>query len=490
MRKRISLALVLALFSTLLFVRAYAADSDEWSAAPVVTKVYESGKEQLIVEWEGSADLYYVYLDGKKTATVNLNYAILDVKAGRHQLQILPIRLQSKEGDKNFGFEVSLPLKALKLPFAEDEELKASANVDLSAFGIDPKDVLQGTRSPILTLNYNTSPFFSATPEVTSAATDFDDNVILTFTDKYDSESYQIGVKSGKDVTYVEFDRSAADAAKWITKDNSTVTVILDRDYLKKQGCMIPELDEKYSFTVKLGKYAVDLVSGEAEPTMLLGSKESKGYGYTPTAAWKTAPEITYASQSADGQVTLRWTHETNGLACEYEVIRINKVLGVKKGEEILGQTAKNEFVVNDLMNGTIDFAVVPVYKEEKGEASETAAVELSNSWVAAPSLTCEALSGNRVRLTWESAAGVESYHIVVYAGSGSVLRFVNLDYKKYGEFDVTAKPGKMEYIYEFGSEAATDNGVKLRFEIYGLRHAANGEEQRSAVSKQSLVIQ
>ena len=495
MRKTACLLAAMLILSVLLSFPVLADNEGEWSAEPIITKVYESGKEQIILEWEGNSDLYYVYLDGKKAATVNLNYAILDIKPGHHQLQILPIKLESKNADSSFGFEFSIPLNNfIKIPFLSNNEesrnLSASANLDFASLGIDPKDILQGTRSSIFTVNYNSSSFFNAVPEIVSAATDFDDNVILSFIDKYDSDSYGIGIKSGKDITYVEFDRASDQCSKWIDKSNSSVTIVLDREYLKSQGCMIPELDEKYSFSVRLGRYAANMVTGEREDTMLLGSKDSKAFSYTPTAAWKTAPEITYASQTADGQVTLRWTHEANGLDCEYEVIRINRLLGVKKGEDVLGKTAKHEFVINDLMNGKVGFVIVPVYAKQQGEASNEASVEVANSWVAAPELTCEALPDNRVRLTWTAAAGVESYHIEVYAGSGSALRFVNLDYKKYKEFDIPATSRKMEYIIEYGNELVTDSGVRLRFEIYAVRHAANGAEQKSSVSKQVLQIQ
>lgn len=489
MRKTICMLVLILVVTASLGFPVFTEGEDDWSAAPVITKVYESGENQIILEWDGTADFYYVYLDGKKAATVNLNYAILNVKRGRHQLQILPIKLESKGGDSTFGFDVSVPLPEVVSKLL-GESLEASANVDLSALGIDPKNIIQGKRSQIFTLNYNGSPFFDAVPEIVDAATDFNDNVVLSFIDKYDSDSYGIGVKSGKDITYVEFDRSSRTGAEWIEKNNANVTIVLNRDYLKSQGCMVPELNEKYSFTVRLGKYSVNLVSGEPEPTMLLGSKDSKGFTYTPVAAWKTAPEITYASQTADGQITLRWTHDTNGLICEYEVVRINRLFGVKRGSDILGKTTKHEFVVNDLMNGKANFVVVPLHIEELGDASDEVSVEVANSWVAAPELSCEVLADKRVRLSWVALSGVESYHVVVYAGSGSALRFVNLDYKEYKTFDIPAKVGKMDYIFEYGDDIVTDNGVRLRFEIYAVRHTRLGNEQRSAVSKQTLHIQ
>ena len=491
MRKVIRLLSVLLTVMVSLSFPILTVVADDWDVEPVITKVYESGKEQIILEWEGNADFYYVYLDGKKAATVNLNYAILNVKRGRHQIQILPIKLESKGNNSTFGFSVSLPLpEMISAILGDTDSLEASANVDLSAFGIDPKNILQGARSKVFTLNYNSNQLLDAVPEIVDAGTDFNDNVVLSFIDKYDSDSYGIGIKSGKDITYVEFDRFSPACAEWINKSNSNVTIVLDREYLKSQNCMIPELGEKYTFTVRLGRYAVNLITGEPELTMLLGSKESKAISYTPVAAWKTAPEITYASQTADGQVTVRWAHEADGLNCEYEVVRIDRLLGVKKGQEVLGKTTEHEFVANDLMNGKFGFAVIPVYAKERGDASDEVSVEVVNNWVAAPELSCEALPNNRVRLTWIAASGVETYHIVVYAGSGSALRFINMDYKEYKTTDVPATAGQMEFDFEYGDELVTDNGVRLRFEINAVRHAADGTEQKSSISKQVFKMQ
>ncbi len=490
--RRTAWLLVIALIASLLIgfpIHAFADGTDDWSAEPIITKIYESGKEQIILEWEGSADFYYVYMDGKKVATVNLNYAILNVKRGRHQLQILPIQIESKGNSSTFGFDVSLPLPKV-ISAVLGDELEASANLDLGALGIDPKNILQGTRSKIFTVNYNSTQLIDSVPEILSAATDFDDNVVLSFVDKYDSDSYGIAIKSGKDVTYVEFDCFSPTCTEWINKSNANVTIVLNRDFLKSQGCIVPELGQKYSFTVRLGEYAVNLISGETEPTMLLSSKDSKAFSYTPTAAWKTAPEISYASQTADGQITLQWEHDANNLDCEYEVVRIDRILGVKKGEEVLGRTKEHQFVVNDLMNGKVAFAVVPVMLMEKGEISDEVSVEVSNSWVVAPELSCEVLLDKKVRLAWTAAFGVENYHITAYAGSGSLLRLVNLDYKMYQELDVPVTDEKMEYIFEYGDELVMDNGVRLRFEIYAVRHSAKGTEQRSSVTKQTIQIQ
>ena len=481
--KRLVLSFLMLAVLLSLGVSAAAVDDDVWKTAPVIKSVYEADKEQLIVEWEGNSDLYQVYLDGKKVSTVNLNGAIIEAKPGRHQIQIVTIKLESKGVDSSFSLEIG-ESEGGKLGLG-----KIGLNIDLAALGIDPKDIIQGSQSETFTLTYAVDPLFSAVPEITEAATDHQDRVVLSFKDKYNSDLYRIGIKNGKDVNYIEFDPASAEASELVIKNNTSVTVILDQEYLKKCGCMIPELDEKHSFSVTLEKYAVDLVSHAAETSAIHCSKESKSLSYTPVAAWKTAPEIVYASQTADGQVTLRWEHDAGPLKCEYEVKEITKTLGVKRKETVLSRSSQKELIIKDLMNGTYYYTVTAVYSGEAGDTSDEVSLKLNNDWVTAPVLICEALPDNQIKLTWQAAPGVESYHVTVYAGSGSLLRYVNLDFKQYSEFDVQAKAGNMEYIFTYGEDIVSDNGVKLKFEIYGVRHTAKGAEQQSSSSKQIIAV-
>lgn len=140
-------------------------------------------------------------------------------------------------------------------------------------------------------------------------------------------------------------------------------------------------------------------------------------------------------------------------------------------------------------MNGKYTFVIVPVHGNDTGTASAESAVEVKNSWVAAPSLACELVNGNQIKLKWTSPQEIERYHIAVSAGSGSVLRFVNLDYKPYKEFDVDAKPGVMEYTFQYDQKIDPENGTKLKIEIYGLRHATSGAEQKSSASAQTILL-
>ena len=160
---------------------------EEWKEMPIITHVYERAEEELSLEWEGNAELYQVYVDGKKVSTVHLGIAIISLKPGSHQIVVIPIKYESKNADTSFELNVGIK-----------EKYEAGVNIDLGAFGIDPKDLLQGTPSQTFTINYTPDPLLNAVPEIVSADTDLDDRVLLTFTDHYDSDVYRITIKSGK----------------------------------------------------------------------------------------------------------------------------------------------------------------------------------------------------------------------------------------------------------------------------------------------------
>ena len=297
-------------------------------------------------------------------------------------------------------------------------------------------------------------------------------------------------VRHKNDRNYVTFRFTDGDESRFITKTNSRVSIVLDPEILRGQECMVPELNDEYRFSVQLRKYSVDLITGEKEKTVILDSKTSSELVYRVAAAWKKAPGITFASQTADGQITLQWDHEDYGLGCEYAVMKINKALGIVTGEEELGRTEGHEYVISDLTNGGYCIKITPVLNGEKGSQSAEANVDIKNEWVVAPKLETEMLGGRRVWLTWKASPNVESYHITVYTGdNNSLLRYVDLDYSKYTEIDVAAAEGEMEYVYTYDKEIDDENGLRMKFEICGIRHTAQGSEQKSAVSSKTMVL-
>ena len=132
----------------------------------------------------------------------------------------------------------------------------------------------------------------------------------------------------------------------------------------------------------------------------------------------------------------------------------------------------------------------MPLYNGEKGNTSNEMTVDVKNDWVIAPTLFYKQIEKNQVKLSWSASSNVEVYHITVYAGNNdSLLRYVDLDYSKYTELDLPVERSDMEYIFTYSDEYNSENGQKLKFEIYGVRHSANGTEQKSATSTQIITI-
>ena len=477
--RKVWIAMVLAiLMLTGSFVFVAAENNEEWFASPIITKAFEQATGEIYIEWEGKAPVYQIHLDGKKVTDVIVNHHVIKMDKGIHNIVIYPINeIREAETKLDFGINV-------------DEVAGGNLSIDLAALGIDPKRLASGNPSETLTLDYKPSQIRNGTPDNLSAITDPENRVVFSFADQYTADEYLVTIKHRNDKNYVTFNVNDDKAKELIHKENTVTSLILDPAFLQEQECLIPELNEEYKFTVQLRKYGTNIITGEKERTIINESKVSGELAYKVTAAWKMPAAITFASQTADGQFTIRWNHEDYGQSCEYAVMKIKKVLGVMTGEELIGRAKDHEYIINDLVNGSYCFNIVPLLNDEKGIYSSDANVDIRNDWVVAPELVCEQIGTDEVRLSLKSVANIEKYHITVSTGdTTSLLRFVDLDYSKYAEFDVEATEGEMKYIYHYDKEVDTENGLKIKFEIYGLRHSESGEEQRSAVSVQSLVM-
>lgn len=476
--KKLLLIILIILFSSP--VLAQCESNESWNTAPVITSAYEISSGKLYLEWTGTASVYQVYMDGKSVSSVIVNNAVIPVTKGTHTIMVYPID-EIREVDTKI--DVGIGSDKIKV-------LNLDLGIDLAMIGLDPKKLVAGTPSNPLSIDYSPNTILNAKPEQLSAITNSSDQVLLSFSDRYHADEYIVSIKCGNDINYVKYKKESPAANSLIQQNGNIITLTLDPSFLESQECMIPELDNKYSFTVQLRKHANDMLSGEKISHVIHQSKESAPYQYRPVAAWKTAPSISYASQTADGEITIQWDHEDYGLHCEYAVLKINKALGIKTGEEQIGITTENSFVISDLMNGSYSISVAPIYANEKGNNSSDVTINVQNDWVIAPILTCEELDANRVCLSWLSVEGVETYHITVYKGDNdSLLRFVDLDFSKYSEFDLQAATGTMEYVYSYDKEINPETGEKIKFEIYGIRHALDGSEQKTAISSKILTI-
>ena len=479
MKKAIAILFIL----TLMFSMAsFAEETTDWSIPPVFTKAYEQSAGKVYIEWEGNAPLYQIYLDGNKIADVTVSHYILDLSKGTHSVMIYPIYIEKTGAENKIGLDVGLPIPVV--------EADIKLDLDLASLGLGDRNLIPGNVSEALYIDYKANPIIDGTATDLSASTDFNNNVVLSFNDQFNADEYEVMIKKGNNANYVTFYADDEEDADLIIEDNALVSLVLDKAFLAKQDCPQPVMNEEYKFAVLMRKYARDYVSGEKIRSTIHSSKTSSELTYKPTELWKTAPAIDYASQTADGEITLRWSHEDNGLGCEYAVMKINKVLGVMTGEENIGTTKEHEFIIRDLVNGGYCFNIVPTYDGEKGTYSADANIEVKNEWVVAPSLACEQTGAKQVKLSWKAPANIEQYHITVYTGdNNNLLRFVDLDYSKYTEFDLEASEGDMEYIYEYDKDVDPVNGLIMKFEIYGLRHTESGAEQKSATSSQTIIL-
>lgn len=472
------LSCIILLIMVLFVAAAVGEQNNNWDSAPTITVAYEISAEKLYLKWEGNSLLYQVQMDGKRIMDVGQSEAIIPVKKGTHTILVYPVISEKTDNNKIAGNINAMG--SLGLDFS----------LDLSSLGIGNQDLIYGNVSNPLYIDYNPNPILNAVPEKLSATTIENDTVKLSFVDRYNADEYFITIKSGNDNNFIQFN-ALDDSASFISREKGFASVVLDSDYLSSKNCMIPEVNEKYSFQVQLRKYAVNLIDNEKIKTVMLESKPSKWYDYTPIAAWKTAPVITFASQTADGQVKIAWEHDNFGVDVAYSVVKNNKALFVKTGEEIIGETKEHEFIINDLTNGNYSLSVVPKNQNESGPNSDEINIEVKNDWVTAPKLECEQIGNNQVKLNWTAPENIESYHITVYTGdSGSLLRFVDGDYKKVSENDVDAVAGPMEFIYTFEGSADNDAAIRLKFELYGIHHTQSGDEQKSAVSSATIVLE
>lgn len=445
---------------------------------PVITSAYELSAGKLYLEWTGNAPVYQVFVDGSSVTSVIVTNTTITLERGTHTIRVYPFS-EKNNADTTIDFGLNI--------------LKAGGNIslDLAALGLDPKKLTAFTPSEPLNIDYRPDSVFESAPDKFSAITDQNDRILLSFTERQYADEYVVSLTIDRDVNHINYRCADPDHAAWIARDGNRVTLILDPAWLSAKGYMVPEIGEKCTFKVQMRKQAVDYITAEKKSNVIHESKASDPFEYTPVEAWKTAPEITYASQTADGEFTLRWSHDNYGAGCTYQVMKVNKTFGIKTGEERLGTVPEKEFVLRDQMNGTITLTVVPELNGQKGTPSPETDVEIKNEWVAAPVLTCEPLDNRSVRLSWQAAEKVETYHLSVYAGNNdSLLRYIGMDYELREERDITATAGEMSYTFNLrDGEEIPDEGLRFRFELYGLRHAENGSEQKTAVSKEEYVI-
>lgn len=211
------LVVVFMLLLLALTTSAYADDAVAWNTKPVITAVYEQEAGKVYVEWTGAAPAYWVYMDGKQIQTVPVPSAIVDMSRGTHVLKIVPIH---KTDGSSFNFGVSGLGK-----------LGLGLDVDLNTTEME-----SGVPSESVSINFMPDQLFTATPETPRAAMNLEDQVVLTFTDIYSADEYQITIKSGRDAWYFILNMTDTSIEQYLQQDGYNVSVCLKPELLTDKG--------------------------------------------------------------------------------------------------------------------------------------------------------------------------------------------------------------------------------------------------------------
>ena len=473
---------ILIVLILLVCTQAIAEETGDWTSAPVFTKAYEASEGVVYFEWMGNAPYYQVYIDGKETDVVSVPNTLLKVENGAHTVRVFPIN-EADEADENEG-------GGIKFGFDLPIEVGLNFDVDVDALGLEKKDLVAGNPSEDLSFDYRADTIFSSTPGELAAETDEYDRVVLSFVDRNNTDEYIVTIKNGKDIGYVTFDINDEKYAPLVENEGTRVKLLLDPQHLQEQGCLLPELDVEQKFAVQVRKYSLDLLSGSVMETVVHESKQSDELKYTPMSVWKNAPEIVSANQTADGQLELVWAHVGESMGCEYNIMLVEKALGVKTGESIIAATSALQYTLSDLEDGKYCFSIAPTKNGQQGIHSKEMDIEIKNEWSNAPSIEIKSKGNKTVSLAWATHESIVSYHISVYAGdNASLLRFVDMDYSLCAEIDIENNTPQILFEYNYDEEIDPEKGVKLKFEVYGVRYAADGHEQRTSVAEDEITL-
>lgn len=466
---------LLILVLLLLSVLGVGLAETDWKTAPEIVEAYEVERNVVYLEWTGNAQIYRIDLDGKQAAMVNGTNSQIPVKGqGRHHVTIYPANVVRND-------EINTDMK---LDFNLGRIGGLGINLDLASLGIDPKKVEVGTASKMLDFELTSSELDEQMITDLTAQTDEENRAVLLFTDYKNADEYILNIRMKESTSEVVYS-TRGDGAKWISREGTTVRIVLDPEYLIQNSSMVPRLEDTYTFCLQLRKQSVSFVTNEPVSGLYALSKKSNECKYTLKPLWKTAPVLTYASQTADGQVELTWAHEDYHTGCEYGIYLVEKALGIKTGEKLIGTTDVHSFVIHDLMNGKYTYVVVPILENNKGDTSAEVTVEVRNDWVSAPLLQLETLPSREIRVTWQAGQNIDAYLITVYEGDAkSLLKYANMDFVKKQETELTSTGDTMEFLY-----ACPENVTRLKFEVVGTRHAADGSVQKSAVSTEIVEL-
>ena len=447
----------------------------DWTEEPTFLSAHETGKDQFTIIWEGKAPVYIVKVDGTDKATVADNKATFKLDNGTHNLQIIPVNRESGRDD----------IEGITGPIS----IRTSYNFNLDKYHMKKDHLVAGQFSEEKEINYTAEKIYDASPDGLTSFLDLHGAIHLRFIDHFKSDRYIVSYRTGSDEYSVAFSRDDQESAKWISTTADLIEIVLDPDFLQSKRDPIIQPDKDYTFSVQLQKKPIDYMSNEkAEKTLLSSQRANTSLKTTPV--WKTAPVITFAEQTADGEVTIRWTHPGAELGYQYSVSLRSKAVFITTGESELIKVNGTEAVLKGLQNGNYTLVVTPEVDGQKGTSSAEFTVVVNNNWSQAPEVVLSQIDSRTAKAEITHIFGIEEYHIKILCGdSGNLLKYVDLDYSVYGEYTVDAVSPVTEYTFVYEKEAKPTDEIKVKFEIYGIHHDEDGKTYHSATRTAQITL-
>lgn len=440
----------------------------DWTEAPVILHAYESGKDWFTLKWEGKAPVYIVMLDGNQKTVEAGNSSTFKLENGLHTIQIVPVNRDALRYDiENVQGTISI---------------KAPVSFDLSNYHLSRDHLVHGLMSDKFEVDYSASTIYDKAPSNLKARIDLQNAVHLEFVDSTKADKYLVTYKTNNIEHTVTIDKAEANV------NGDSVEIILSPELLQQKECPPFDVDKDYSVTVSSQIASTDLIEQKSSDKML--SSRSTSVNFKTTAAWKDAPVIVSGEQTADGEITIRWTHPAADMGCRYSVSILDKFTFVTTKESEKIKTEKTEAVIRDLQNGSYTIIVTPENNGEKGSSSAEYTITVNNNWSQAPEIEVSQINSRSAKVRINHIYGIDAYAIKVSCGNpDNLLRFVDLDYALYGEYTVDAVSPVTEYTFDYEKDIAPDKELKVKFEIYGIHYAEDNAEQHSATKTEQIVL-
>lgn len=456
-------------------IAADASVNADWTEKPVILSAHETGKDQFTVSWEGKAPVYIVRVDGVEKTVVADNKATFKLDNGLHTIQVVPINRKTRRDDIQ---NISGPIT-----------INTPVNFSLDMYHMQKDHLVAGQFSEEKKINYTAEEIYDKAPSDLKASISLDGSINLTFTDPINADGYLVSYKTDNKEYSVFYGLSDKTSADWMTRNEKDIKIIVHSDYLQKMNNPAIKPDMDYSFSVLPLKEPEDCISlTKADNTQLAAKNAVVNLKTTPV--WKDAPVISSGEQTADGEITIKWTHPASELGCRYIISLRNKAVFITTGENELLKIDGTEAVIKNLQNGNYTLVVTPEYEGNKGTSSAEFTVAVNNNWSQAPEVILTQVDSKTVKAEITTIFGINAYSIKVSCGNtANLLSFVDLDYSLYGEYTVDAVAPVTEYTFVYDKDTNPNDEIKVKFDVYGIHNSDDGTVQHSATKTEQITL-